>query len=62
MFEENNNSGHANGIASVNLHRVTGTPAATDLIRYGRWRLTGHVLRKDSTDDARIALTWQPPG
>ena len=49
-------------ISNVDLHRVTETPAATDLIRHRRWQWIGPVLRKESSDDARIALTWQPTG
>ena len=45
-------------ISNVNLHRVTVPPAATDLIRHRRWQWIGHVLRKESTDDGKIALTW----
>ena len=53
---------NVNVISNVDLHTVTETPAATDLIRHRRWQWIGHVLRKESTGDTRIVLTWQLPG
>ena len=42
--------------------KVTETTAATDLIKHRpRWRWIRRILRKESTNDARIAFTWQPP-
>ena len=44
-------------ISNVDLHRVTETPAAADIISLRRWQRSGHVLRKESTDNDRIILT-----
>ena len=51
MFEKNND-----------LHRVSETPVATDFITHRRWQWNGHVMREESTDDARIVLMLQPNG
>ena len=57
MFEENNEAILAKNYIKYHsdIHRVTETPATTDLIRHLRWQWIGNVLRKESTDDARIS-------
>ena len=49
-------------VTNVELHRQAGMPSATSMIRARRWEWIGHVLRKESSDDKRIALSWSPPG
>ena len=41
---------------------ITGINKTSDEIRRRRWNWIGHVLRKDATDNCRVALGWQPEG
>ena len=44
-------------IDNVELHRRAGMQLATSMIRARRWEWIGHVLRKEPSDDSRIALS-----
>ena len=43
------------------LERAEMEPLSRDVKRR-RWKLIGHILRKDKNSDDAIALTWAPEG
>ena len=44
------------------LYTKARTIPVSEQILKRRWRLIGHVLRRDTSDNARVALTWTPEG
>ena len=44
------------------LERAEMEPLSRDAKRRRRWKLIGHILRKDKNSDDVTALTWAPEG
>ena len=49
-------------VSNERIEDITGINKTSDEIRRRRWNWIGHVLRKDATDNCRVALGWQPEG
>ena len=49
-------------VSNERIGDITGINKTSDEIRKRRWNWIGHVLRKDATDNCRVALGWQPEG
>ena len=49
-------------VSNERIGDITGINKTSDEIRRRRWNWIGHVLRKDATDNCRVALGWQPEG
>ena len=49
-------------ICNAELHRWAKMASATNMIRARRWEWIGHVLRREPSNDSRIAMSWTPPG
>ena len=49
-----------NKISNQQLRERTNTQTIEESIKIRRWRYIGHVLRKGSEDDTKIAMTWTP--
>ena len=48
-------------VSNSDLHQETGTHPLSGTIRC-RWKWIGHLLRRESNNIARTALTWAPEG
>ena len=51
-----------NEISNQQLRERTNTQTIEESIKIRRWRYIGHVLRKGSKDDTKVARTWTPEG
>ena len=51
-----------NTISNNQLHKLSGTTKLEDEIKMRRWKYIGHILRREKTDNTKIALTWAPEG
>ena len=49
-----------NKISNQKLRKRTNSHKTDASIKIRRWRYIGHVLRKGSEDDTKIAMTWTP--
>ncbi|KAG1660545.1 Dystrophin [Nymphon striatum] len=51
-----------NTISNKDLLERTNCTNIDEQIMKRRWKWIGHILRKESKEDAKIALKWTPPG
>ena len=49
-------------ISNEDLYRKAHSTPVSCIIKSRRWKLIGHVLRRDDAHDTKVALTWTPEG
>ena len=49
-------------ITNNDLYETTKLMPISTTIYMKRWKEIGHILRRDATNNSRIALTWAPDG
>ena len=47
-------------MSNEEVRRIANMEKVSEIIRLRRWKFIGHILRKDSADNQRIALRWTP--